>query len=105
MKNQSNESFLDDETACNDGHSIFGTRLIFSAEDFSRFGGSIRFNSKIVFGWFFFISLVMQLMGLPSPFLFYALVDFIIRFFDTDLSLLICLSVIEVKTEGNYHRD
>ena len=50
MKNQSNESFLDDETACNDGHSIFGTRLIFSAEDFSRFGGSIRFNSKIAFG-------------------------------------------------------
>ena len=36
-------------------------------------------------------------MGLPSPFLFYALVDFIIRFFNTDLSLLICLSVIEDK--------
>ena len=30
MKNQSNESFLDDETACNDGHSIFGTRDSFS---------------------------------------------------------------------------
>ena len=30
-------------------------------------------------------------------FLFYALVDIVIRFFDTDLSLLICFSVIEFK--------
>ena len=34
-----------------------------------------------------------------------ALVDIVIRFHDTDLSLLICLSVIEVKTEGNRHFD
>ena len=34
-----------------------------------------------------------------------ALVDIVIRFHDTDLSLLICLSVIEVKTEGNRHLD
>ena len=27
-------------------------------------------------------------MGLPSSFMFYALVDIFIRFFDTDLSLL-----------------
>ena len=48
----------------------------------------------------------MEEMGLPSPFfLFYALVDIVIRFLDTDLSLLICLSVIEVKTEGNRYRD
>ena len=36
-------------------------------------------------------------MGLPSSFVFYALVDIVIRFFDTDLSVLIRLSVIEVK--------
>ena len=36
-------------------------------------------------------------MGLPSPFVFYALVDIVIRFFDTDLSLLIRFSVIEIK--------
>ena len=38
-------------------------------------------------------------------FLFYALVDNFIRFLDTDLSLLICLSEIEVRTEGNRLRD
>ena len=38
-------------------------------------------------------------------FLFYALVDIVIRFLDPDLSLIIYLSVIEVKTEGNRHRD
>ena len=36
-------------------------------------------------------------MGLPSPSTFYALVDIAVRFFDTDLSLLIHLCVIEVK--------
>ena len=34
-------------------------------------------------------------MRLPSPFVFYALVDIVIRFFDTDLFVLIRLSVIE----------
>ena len=54
---------------------------------FSRFGGIIRFNSKIVFSRLLVISLVMEAMGLPSPFfLFYALVDIVIRFLDTDLS-------------------
>ena len=38
-----------------------------------------------------------ETMGLPSSFVFYALVDIVIRFFDTDLSVLIRLSVIEVK--------
>ena len=37
-----------------------------------------------------------ETMGLPSSFVFYALVDIVIRLFDTDLSVLICLSVIEV---------
>ena len=77
---------------------LWNERLIISAEDFSRFGGSICFNSTIVFSWLFVISLVMEAMGLPSPFfLFYALVDNFIRFLDTDLSLLICLSVIEIN--------
>ena len=44
-------------------------------------------------------------MGLPSPFFFYAHVDIFIRFLDTDLSLLIFLSEIEVRTEGNRLRD
>ena len=66
---ESNESFLDDETRCDDGYSIFGTRDSLSPRKiFSRFGGSIRFNSKIVFSWLFVISLVMETMGLPSPF-------------------------------------
>ena len=66
---ESNESFLDDETRCDDGHSIFGTRYSSSPRKiFSRFGGSIRFNSKIVFSWLFVISLVMEAMGSPSPF-------------------------------------
>ena len=65
--------------------------------------GSIHFNSKIVFIWLFVISLVMEAMGLPSP--FFCFIHIVIRFLDTYLSLLICLSVIEVKTEGNRHRD
>ena len=38
-------------------------------------------------------------MELPSSFVLYALVDIVIRFFDTDLSVLIRLSVIEVKRQ------
>ena len=64
------------------------------------------FQQQIVFSWLFVISLVLEAKGFPSPFfLFYALVDIVIRFLDTDLSLIICLSVIEVKTEGNRHRN
>ena len=66
---ESNKPFLDDETRCDDGHSIFGTRDSLSPRKiFSRLGGSIRFNSKIVFSWLFVISLVMEAMGLLSPF-------------------------------------
>ena len=39
--------------------TLFGTR---------DFGRSICFNSRIVFSWIFFISLVMEATGLPSPF-------------------------------------
>ena len=38
-------------------------------------------------------------MELPSSFVLYVLVDIVIRFFDTDLSVLIRLSVIEVKRQ------
>ena len=37
-----------------------------------------------------------ETMGLPSSFMFYARADIVIRFFDTDLYVLIRLSVIEV---------
>ena len=37
-----------------------------------------------------------ETMGLLSPFVFYALVEIVIRFFDTDLSVLIRYSVIDV---------
>ena len=43
----------------------------------------------------FSLSPCYESMGLPSSFVFYALVDIVIRFFDTDLSELIRLSVIE----------
>ena len=39
-------------------------------------------------------------MGLPSPFVFYVVVDIVICFFNTDLYLLIRLSVIEVKRKN-----
>ena len=39
-------------------------------------------------------------MGLPLPFVFYAVVDIVICFFNADLSLLIRLSVIEVKRKN-----
>ena len=39
------------------------------------------------------------MMGLTSPFVFYALVDIVIRFFYTDLSVLILLSLDQTLTE------
>ena len=44
-------------------------------------------------------------MGLPSPFVFNAVVDIVTRFFDIDLSVLISSSVIEFLTEGSRYRD
>ena len=44
-------------------------------------------------------------MGLPSPFVFNAVVDIVTRFFDTDLSVLVSSSVIEFLTEGSRYRD
>ena len=44
-------------------------------------------------------------MGLTSPFVFYALVDIAIRFFYTDLSVLILLSLDQTLTEGSHYHD
>ena len=49
-------------------HVMMVTLSLERETHFSRFGGSIRFNSKIVFSWLLVISLVMEAMGLPSPF-------------------------------------
>ena len=49
-------------------HAMMVTLSLERETHFSRFGGSIRFNSKIVFSWLLVISLVMEAMGLPSPF-------------------------------------
>ena len=59
----------------------------------SLFRRSIRFNSRIVFSFLYLPC--YKSMGLPSSFVFYALVDIVIRFFDTDLSELMRLSMIE----------
>ena len=61
----------------------------------SRFVRSILLNSRIVFSCFVFIFHVMKLWDCHHL-CFYALVDIVIHFFDTDLSVLIRLSVIEV---------
>ena len=103
---ESIESFLDDETACDDDHFIFGTRdslsprKIFTAleEVFVSTANCVQvtFRNFPCYGS----------KGISVTFfLFYALVDIVIRFLDPDLSLIIYLSVIEVKTEGNRHRD
>ena len=53
---------------------------------FNLYKRGILFNSRIVF-----IELYLPCYGtmeLPSPIVFYALVDVVIRFFDNDLSVL-----------------
>ena len=66
---------------------LWNERLIFTSEDVP--------NSGEVFASTAELCSVSPSMGLPSPFVFYALVNIAIRFFDTDLSVLIRLSVIE----------
>ena len=61
---ESNESFPDDETACDDGHSIFGARDSFSPwKIFSASEEVLASTAE-----FFFISHVMEPTGLPSSF-------------------------------------
>ena len=83
-------SFPDDETACDDSHSIFGMRDSFYPQ-------RIFPTSEEVF------ALIEELCygsnrsnGIVVTFFVYVL-DIVICFFETDLSLLICLSVIKVK--------
>ena len=52
-----------------------------------------------------FLYLPYETIGLPSSFVFYALVDIVIRFFDTDLSVLIAelaeRSPITIRNSSN----
>ena len=66
---------------------LWNERLIFTSEDVP--------NSGEVFASTAELCSVSPSMGLPSPFVFYALADIAIRFFDTYLSVVIRLSVIE----------
>ena len=88
---ESDQSFPDDETACDDSNSIFGMRDSFYPQ-------KIFPTSEEVF------ALIEELCygsnrsnGIVVTFFVYVLVDIVICFFETDLSLLICLSVIKVK--------
>ena len=92
----SDEASADDETACNAGEipSLEREANILLGR-VSRFGRSIRFNSRILLSKFFFIFLVMGLWDFRHLLFFYAFVNIAIRFFDTDLSLR--FSVTEVK--------
>ena len=66
---------------------LWNERLIFTSEDVPTLGEVFALTAKLCS--------VNPSMGLPSPFVFYALADIAIRFFDTYLSVLIRLSVIE----------
>ena len=67
----------------------------------SGFGRNIRFNNRQVIFYFPCYGTI----GLPSPLVFYEVVEIVMRFSDTDLSLLIRLCVIEVKSEGSRYRE
>ena len=85
---ESHESFPDDETACDDRVTLslerdsFSPQKIFpvSEEVFALTAELCSINFSLI------ISLVME-----------ALVDTVIHFFDTELSLLLCFSGVEVK--------
>ena len=92
---ESDESFPDDETACDDSHSIFGMRD-------SLYPQKIFPTSEEVFASTEELCLFPCYgsngsNGIVVTFFVYVLVDIVICFFETDLSLLICLSVIKVK--------
>ena len=85
---ESHEPFPDDETACDDRVTLslerdsFSPQKIFpvSEEVFALTAELCSINFSLI------ISLVME-----------ALVDTVIHFFDTELSLLLCFSGVEVK--------
>ena len=89
------ESFPDNETAWDDGSSIFEARDSFSPRKiFPAWEEVFASTAELCSIDFFLYS--MEAMWLPSPFLFYALIKIVIRFFDADLSLLLCFSETEV---------
>ena len=95
---ESYELFPDDETVSNDDDTPTMERgADFLSGRVFRFVRSICFNSIIEFTYFSFITLVMELRDCVTFCCFYALVDIVIRFFNTDLPLLVYFSVIEIK--------
>ena len=65
---------------------LWSERHVISAEDFSRFRGSICFNSKLCSVDFSYFPLLWKQWDCRHLFFFvYALVDIVIRFHDTDL--------------------
>ena len=85
------ESFPDDETACDDSHSIFGMRDSFYPQKIFPTSEEVFASiEELCYG-------SNRSNGIVVTFFVYVLVDIVICFFETDLSLLICLSVIKVK--------
>ena len=76
---------------------LWKERLIFPLEEFPALEEVLASTLELRSVNFFLHFLCLGTMGLQSPFVFYALVDIVTRFFDTDLCLPIRLSVIEVK--------
>ena len=88
---ESDESFPDDETACDDSHSIFGMRDSFYPQKIFPTSEEVFASiEELCYG-------SNRSNGIVVTFFVYVLVDIVICFFETDLSLLICLSVIKVK--------
>ena len=88
---ESDESFPDHETACDDSHSIFGMRDSFYPQKIFPTSEEVFASiEELCYG-------SNRSNGIVVTFFVYVLVDNVICFFETDLSLLICLSVIKVK--------
>ena len=69
---ESEESFPDDETAYDDGHSIFGTRDSFSTRKIFPASEEVFASTAELcsINFFFIISLVMEAMGIVTFFCF-----------------------------------
>ena len=76
-------------------HSIFGKRGWFSTQKRFPLLKKYSFQQQNCVQSILLYVPCYGTIRLPSPFVFYALVGIVIRFFDTDLSVLIRLSVIE----------
>ena len=95
---ESDESFPDNENACDDGHSIFGTRDLFYPQKIFHASEEVFASTEELCSVdFSLFPLLWKQQDCLHLFLFYALADIVICFFETDLSLLICLSMIKVK--------